>query len=105
VIDSERPHPASELTRRDILRLGALGGTLALTLPPSLRRAIARSASSPPPGGLEQIRHVVLYMQENRSFDHYFGTLRGVRGFADHTAVRTRATPSMFEQSIPPAPR
>ena len=26
-------------------------------------------------------------MQENRSFDHYFGTLRGVRGFGDRSTI------------------
>jgi phospholipase C len=32
---------------------------------------------------LNDIKHVVILMQENRSFDHYFGTLSGVRGFSD----------------------
>jgi len=34
-------------------------------------------------GSLSDIKHFVILMQENRSFDHYFGTLSGVRGFAD----------------------
>jgi phospholipase C len=34
-------------------------------------------------GSLADIEHIVLLMQENRSFDHYFGTLSGVRGFDD----------------------
>jgi phospholipase C len=34
-------------------------------------------------GSLDDIEHFVLLMQENRSFDHYFGTLSGVRGFDD----------------------
>jgi len=33
------------------------------------------------------VEHVVILMQENRSFDHYFGTLHGVRGFSDPRAV------------------
>ncbi|PHH89358.1 hypothetical protein CDD83_6204 [Cordyceps sp. RAO-2017] len=33
--------------------------------------------------GLADIDHVVLFMQENRAFDHYFGTMAGVRGFND----------------------
>ncbi|MGN6375964.1 MAG: phosphocholine-specific phospholipase C [Sphingomonas sp.] len=37
----------------------------------------------PGKGSLQDIEHVVILMQENRSFDHYFGTLRGVRGFGD----------------------
>ena len=34
-------------------------------------------------GTIADLKHVVILMQENRSFDHYFGTLRGVRGFGD----------------------
>ncbi len=99
VTDFEPPRTTSDLTRRDVLRLGAMGGVVALThLPSSLRTAISKAA---PPGGLDQVRHVVLYMQENRSFDHYFGSLRGVRGFADTTAVRTRSTATMFQQPHP----
>jgi phospholipase C len=33
--------------------------------------------------GLQEIDHVVLFMQENRAFDHYYGTMAGVRGFQD----------------------
>jgi phospholipase C len=33
------------------------------------------------------MKHVVMLMQENRSFDHYFGTLPGVRGFDDPHAM------------------
>ena len=36
---------------------------------------------------IEDVEHIVILMQENRSFDHYFGTLSGVRGFADPRAV------------------
>ncbi len=38
-------------------------------------------------------------MQENRSFDHYFGTLRGVRGFDDRTALRGQGKDGVFAQS------
>ena len=38
------------------------------------------------PASLSDIAHVVILMQENRSFDHYFGTLSGVRGFSDPNA-------------------
>ena len=50
--------------------------------------AMARSAAATPPAGsdLGAIDHVVFLMQENRSFDHYFGTYRGVRGFDDHAS-------------------
>jgi phospholipase C len=45
---------------------------------------LARAAAAAPTvGRLEDIEHVVILMQENRSFDHYFGVLSGVRGFGD----------------------
>src|SRR5665213_319689 len=47
-----------------------------------LRPALAQA----PPAKLSDIEHIVILMQENRSFDHYFGTLSGVRGFADARA-------------------
>ena len=34
-------------------------------------------------GSINDVEHVIFLMQENRSFDHYFGTMRGVRGLAD----------------------
>ncbi|MFD1050229.1 alkaline phosphatase family protein, partial [Kibdelosporangium lantanae] len=37
-------------------------------------------------------------MQENRSFDHYYGSLRGVRGFHDPAAVRLSTGKSVFYQ-------
>jgi phospholipase C len=39
-------------------------------------------------GDLRDIKHVMILMQENRSFDHYFGSLRGVRGFGDQATIR-----------------
>lgn len=33
-------------------------------------------------GTIADVEHIVILMQENRSFDHYFGPMRGVRGFA-----------------------
>src|ERR1700734_1601260 len=41
------------------------------------------SASGSAGASLSDVKHVVILMQENRSFDHYFGTLSGVRGFSD----------------------
>ena len=53
---------------------------------PRPRRARARLTSAPISG----IEHVVVLMQENRSFDHYFGTMPGVRGFADPSVPKSR---------------
>jgi phospholipase C len=48
--------------------------------------AMAQYAARTKPAGsdLGAIEHVVFLMQENRSFDHYYGTYPGVRGFDDH---------------------
>jgi phospholipase C len=72
------------ITRRRALRdLGAAGlGMTALAT--GVEDLLARVAdASPKSGSLKDIEHVVIVMQENRSFDHYFGTLSGVRGFDD----------------------
>ncbi|GGU44670.1 non-hemolytic phospholipase C [Streptomyces albospinus] len=72
-------------------------------LPPSLQQALAADAARPAAhgGGLRDIEHVVVLMQENRSFDHYFGMLRGVRGYADRNAVELPGGGSVFEQPGP----
>ena len=64
-------------------------------LTPNLGRAAAQST---PPGSWKQIKHVVLLMQENRSFDHYFGTMAGVRGFGDPQALKLVHGKSVFHQ-------
>ncbi len=48
---------------------------------------------------LTNVQHVVIFMQENRSFDHYFGTLKGVRGFADRNALLFRNGNTDFYQA------
>ena len=61
-------------------------------------RCRRRWPPGPPAGGLSAVKHVVILMQENRSFDHYFGTLRGVRGFGDRNAVQLPSGRPVFEQ-------
>jgi phospholipase C len=48
--------------------------------------------------GLSSIQHVIIFMQENRSFDHYYGTLQGVRGFGDRTAISLPGGNSVVNQ-------
>ncbi|SAL71825.1 phospholipase C [Caballeronia cordobensis] len=63
------------------------GAAAALTaFPDSIRRALAIPASSRT-GSIQDIEHIVVFMQENRSFDHYFGHLRGVRGYNDRFPI------------------
>jgi phospholipase C len=96
--------PPSGLTRRRLLTTAtALSGVAAGTavLPASLRRALAATLEDPPGGSLRDIEHIVILMQENRSFDHYFGTMPGVRGFADPAAVRLPDGGPVFRQPYP----
>ncbi|MBL7520887.1 phospholipase C, phosphocholine-specific, partial [Frankia sp. CNm7] len=82
-----------------ISRRAALGGmaagAAASLLPPSLLEAMA---ITPPSGGLGAVEHVIVLMQENRSFDNYFGRLKGVRGFGDRVPPRLPDGRSVLEQ-------
>jgi phospholipase C len=96
------------LTRRRILsdaaRLAAAAFTASF-LPSVVRRELeAAQAGVPPAASLKQIKHVVLMMQENRSFDHYFGTMAGVRGFSDPHALKLEHGKSVFHQPDPKSP-
>jgi phospholipase C len=75
-------------TRRDFFRQAAAFTGGAKTLG-ALLASIQRASAIDPPKGSSFLdaEHVVILMQENRSFDHAFGTLRGVRGFNDPRAV------------------
>ncbi|MDQ7802966.1 phospholipase C, phosphocholine-specific [Amycolatopsis sp. A133] len=87
----------TDVNRRRFLQL--TGGTAALS---ALSTSIARAAEIPAhhrTGTLRDVEHIVVLMQENRSFDHYFGTLRGVRGFGDPRPVTLASGKSVWEQS------
>src|SRR5262249_17954477 len=75
----------SSTNRRTFLKqIGA--PALLAAVPPGIGRALELPASSRT-GTIADVEHIVFLMQENRSFDHYFGTLRGVRGFGDPPGV------------------
>ena len=75
-------------TRRDFMKAALLAGAAGLTggLTDSIQRAFAIA----PEAGTTfwDAQHVVILMQENRSFDHAFGSLQGVRGFNDPRAIK-----------------
>src|SRR3954464_6275550 len=75
-------------TRREFLKKASLlsaGSGLLNALPPAIARALA---IDPAKGSTYlDAEHIVFLMQENRSFDHTYGTLQGVRGFNDPRAV------------------
>jgi phospholipase C len=72
-------------------------------LPKNVQRALA---AGPPkrPARLSDIKHVVILVQENRGFNHYFGTLPNVRGFSDPTARTLSSGLSIFHQPCPTVP-
>ena len=75
--------------RRKFLKI--LGASAVVSaLPGSIKRALAIPANNRT-GTIEDVEHIVILMQENRSFDHFFGTMKGVRGFGD---PRPMALPS-----------
>jgi phospholipase C len=67
--------------RRQFIRLAATGAPAigAGAQPPGISRALAMPAQRRT-GTLKDVEHIVILTQENRSFDHYFGTVRGMRG-------------------------
>lgn len=75
-------------SRRDFIKKAALlAGAAGFSgfLPASIQKAMA---INPAAGSTYQdAEHIVILMQENRSFDHCFGTLKGVRGFNDPRAI------------------
>lgn len=75
-------------TRRDFIKKTTMlsgGAAFINMLPPSIQKALA---INPAEGSTwKDAEHVVILMQENRSFDHCYGTLKGVRGFNDPRAI------------------
>lgn len=87
-------------SRRDFIKkAGLLAGSFGLfqSLPQSIQAALQID----PTDGSTYLdaEHVVMVMQENRSFDHSFGALKGVRGFNDPRAIRLRNGRPVWLQS------
>ncbi len=93
---SQQRSRAHQTTRRSFIAgasAAALGAAVSQTVTGRasaaqsklIDKALAAAASS---GSLSDINHIVILMQENRSFDHYFGTMSGVRGFSDPNVLQ-----------------
>lgn len=95
----------SNYGRRKFIKLSAAG--LASTLwAPVIQRALAVEAHNAT-RSIQDVKHIVILMQENRSFDHYFGTKKGARGFGDRFPIPLPSGQRAFHQSdgekvIPP---
>ncbi|GII56492.1 phospholipase C, phosphocholine-specific [Planotetraspora thailandica] len=87
----------THVNRRRFLQLA--GGTAAIS---ALSTSIAQAAALPAnhrTRSIQDVEHIVVLMQENRSFDHYFGTLSGVRGFGDPRSVTLPSGKPVWYQS------
>ncbi len=87
-----------ELSRRTFVGATAAVGATALV---GLSTDPATAATTTTTGSIADVKHVVILMQENRSFDHYFGTLNGVRGYNDKQALQFPDGTDVFHQPDP----
>ncbi|MET7540340.1 phosphocholine-specific phospholipase C [Streptomyces sp. NPDC005507] len=78
------------ISRRGFVALGV--GIAAGAALPATRAGAATT------GTVKDVKHVVILMQENRSFDHYFGRLKGVRGFGDRSGITLSGGQPVFNQ-------
>ncbi|CAI7566686.1 unnamed protein product [Penicillium bialowiezense] len=69
----------------------------------SIAFAVLLGVSPAVAGSLKDIEHVVIFMQENRSWDTYFGTMAGVRGFNDPNVQVNPDGNSVWHQVVEPA--
>ncbi|MET8433500.1 phosphocholine-specific phospholipase C [Streptomyces sp900116325] len=85
------------VSRRSFVALGA-GVAAGTAIPGAAGPATAAAAAASASGTITDVKHVVILMQENRSFDHYFGRLKGVRGFSDRAATTLPGGQPVFNQ-------
>jgi phospholipase C len=100
-----------EISRRNLIRSAAVVGgaaatgavSTAATSEPAKAAALPATAGNPGQyGDLRDIKHVIVMMQENRSFDMYFGTLKGVIGYGDTATITLPGGLSVFQQPTTP---
>jgi phospholipase C len=92
----------TDQTRRTFLGTLAMVTGAATTLsvfPPVIQRVLA-IAPNRRSGTIQDVEHIVMLMQENRSFDHSFGTLSGVRGFADPFPIPRPNAPGIRRNTV-----
>ena len=90
IVNSSRRHRrATVLIKTDRRNFLQLMGMTALTstLKTNIAKALEIRANNRT-RTIRDVEHIIMLTQENRPFDHHFGTLRGVRGFSDPRAVK-----------------
>lgn len=96
----------AKVNRRKFIKLSAGAAAASAIWSSWLQDALAVEANNAT-RSIQDVEHIVILMQENRSFDHYFGTLRGVRGYGDRFPIPLESGQRVFQQSdgkkiIPP---
>jgi phospholipase C len=91
-----------DLSRRDVIRNAAvvLGATAAVSAAPAADALAGNAGTGRRHGDIRDIKHVMVLMQENRSFDHYFGSLSGVRGFGDRSTITLPGGLPVWQQPV-----
>jgi len=85
--------------RRSFIRAMAASAGAAAAYTPAIARALEIPGHRRS-GTLQDVAHVVILTQENRSFDHYFGTMRGVRGYGDRFVVPAPPLPQAPNRTV-----
>src|SRR3954468_3258869 len=86
-----------DINRRRFLQLAGASAAFA-----AMANSIEQAAAIPAHrrfGDIKDVEHIVVLMQENRSFDHYFGSMRGVRGFGDPRPVTLPSGKPVWHQA------
>jgi phospholipase C len=91
-----------DLSRRNLIRAAAVtGAAVVASASPAAGATGALAATGTKRsrhGDIRDVKHVVILMQENRSFDHYYGSLKGVRGFGDRSTITLPGGYSVWQQ-------
>lgn len=85
--------------RRSFIRALVATAGAAAGFTPAIARALEIPADRRT-GTVKDVGHVVILTQENRAFDHYFGTMRGVRGYGDRFAIPAPPVPGAPDRTV-----
>lgn len=85
--------------RRGFIKAMMATAGAASAFTPAIARALEIAADRRT-GTIMDVDHVVILTQENRAFDHYFGTMRGVQGFGDRFAAPAAAVPGAARRTV-----
>src|SRR5690606_32513572 len=87
-----------KLNRRKFLKVSATAGLAEPMWAPLLQKGLAGPAHNVS-RSIKDVEHIVILMQENRSFDHYFGAMRGGGGFGGRLPIPVESGQRVFHQS------